>query len=394
MRHLCRLAALLPAVAIMAGCGEGFPDEEMHLGLDDKVRPYAILVEPPEAAPGDTVQVTLLARAPRPGDLDITWRVALDFDSGLYDVDEVERNQRTLAVPPPVIDADGFLTQTFQWVVPDSTLLYSSAIPVVPDDPALPAIAALLPGLDASPPLRKDEIDFWLKERDVFEVREMDLTTQAATWALADRFSCAVRFRATLRTDIVVDVTRNLTIRHTRRLEGPNANENTTVIAFRIVALAKRDATIAEIDDLDLVQSHYWFLDTDGRRIADRVIIPFHDDWTYFVGSTFVSQVYSSPWNPSYFTRESGRHDWYYYRQDAPTSTHAFFVTESGDEAEMWNLDEIARIVPDGPGSTFRIVTVVRDYRNEWVSFQVTPGAALAEGIVSFQAPWVGAGGS
>ena len=387
MRYLRCLFVLLPAAALLAGCGEGFPDEEMHLGLDTKVRPFAIVVEPPEAAPGDTVQVTLHARAPRPDDLDITWRVALDFDRGLYDVDEVERNLRTLAVPPPVIDADGFLTQTFQWVVPDSTLLYSSAIPVVPDDPALPAIVALLPGLDASPPLRKDEIDAWLKAHDIYDVLVMDLPTQAATWALADRFACAVRLRATLRTDVVVDVTRNLTVRYTRQLGGPNGNRNTGVPLFEVVALEKRDASIADISAAGVPQTRYPFVDYFGGRLAERVDVPLHDDWTYYMRSSYDAQYYSSPWDPTFITYESGHTSWYYYRQDAPTSDHVFFVTEEGDDAEMWNLDETARIMPDGPGSTFRVVCVVRDDRIEWVSFNATPGSALVEGIVSFQAP-------
>ncbi len=37
MRYLRCLFVLLPAAALLAGCGEGFPDEEMHLGLDTKV---------------------------------------------------------------------------------------------------------------------------------------------------------------------------------------------------------------------------------------------------------------------------------------------------------------------------------------------------------------------
>ncbi|MBK7672935.1 MAG: hypothetical protein IPJ24_16350 [bacterium] len=386
MRYLRCLFVLLPAAALLAGCGEGFPDEEMHLGLDAKVRPYAVVIEPPEAAPGDTVQVTLYARAPRPDDLDITWRVALDFDRGLYEVDEVERNLRALAVPPPVFDADGFLTQTFRWVVPDSTLLYSSAIPEVPDDPALPAIVALLPGLDTSAPLRKDEIDAWLKAHDIYDVLAMDLPTVNATWALADRFACAVRLRATLRTDVVVDVTRNLTIRYTRQMGGPNGNVNTYVPRFEVVAVEKRDAAAVDIYAEGVAHTIYRFID-DGERLADRVDVPLHDDWTYFFRSAFVTQNYSSPWDPAFFSSEAGNYDWYYYRQDAPTSEHAFFVTDDGDAAEMWNLDEHVRVVPDGPGSTFRVVCVVRDSRIEWVSFHATPGTALVEGIVSFQAP-------
>ena len=35
---------LFALAGLLAGCGENFPDEEMHLGLEAKVRPYGVTV--------------------------------------------------------------------------------------------------------------------------------------------------------------------------------------------------------------------------------------------------------------------------------------------------------------------------------------------------------------
>lgn len=387
MKVLKTAALLLVAVGALSGCGDRFTDEEMHLGIEDKVRPYAVIVDPPEAAPGDTVQVTLHARAPHPADLDITWRVALDFDRGLYDVDEVERNFRALTAPPPSFDADGFLTQTFTWVVPDSALLYSSSIPDEIDDPALAGLTALLPGLGSGTTLRKTEVDAWLKARTADEVHWMDPDMQAATWAVADRFVCAVRFRATLRTAEVVDVTRNLTVRQTPRLGGPNANHNARIRPFELVAMQKKDAARSDIHNPDVAKTVYTFIDAQGRPQAASVEVPYHDSWTYYLRIDFYREDYASPWDPGNSLEETGTNRWYYFRRNAPADPQPFFVTDDGDDAEMWNLDEYVRLMPAGAGSTYRIVSVVRDYRNEWISFNVSPGTVLAEGLITYVAP-------
>jgi hypothetical protein len=390
VKRLTLLASLTILAGLLAGCGEGFPDEEMHLGLDDKVRPFAILVEPPEAAPGDSVRVTLLARAPHPSAIDISWQVALDFDRGLYEVDGVERNLRPLAAPEPVHDADGFLSQSFTWVVPDSASLLSSALPEVIDDPALAGIGTLLPGLGAGPTWRKDELDAWLKAQDPGTLAAMDPVARAAAWGLADRFACAVRFRATLRaagSDDVVDVTRNLTIRHTGRLEGPNTNRNTFVISLEVIGVARRDASPSDLADPDLASARWVLVDGGGHPLRGRVDVPLDPDWTYFARADFAAQPYTSPWDPTLVIEELGSFRWYYHRQDAPTSDHAFLLTDEGDDAEMWNLDELVRLAPDGPGSTFRLLLVARDTRREWTSFHAAPGAGVAEGVIAFMAP-------
>jgi hypothetical protein len=377
---------LMLALMALTGCEEGFPDEEMHFGIENKTRPYAVVVEPPEAAPGDTVLVTLKARTPDADELDITWRVAQDFNRGLYETDEVERNYLELDSPDPVTDADGFLDQSFNWVVPDDAFLISSALPEILDDPVMVVLAEELIGPDAGSPPTKIAVDAWLKALTPDLIEEMGFEERMATYALADRFAIQVRFRAALRSDLVVDVTRNLTIRHTGRLEGPNTNHNAEVYSFGVVALEKVDATTDDIDDLNVAQTWYPFIE-GTVRVADQVSIAQHDGWTYYLLVNFYHEQYTSPFNPDLLLSELGNSRWYYYRQDNPFSDHQFYATDDGEEAEMWNLGREARIMPGGVGSTFRVVAAVRDERSEWVMYHAVPGGAVHEGIVVFAAP-------
>lgn len=384
---MLRNTLILVSLMILAtGCGVSFPDEEMHFGLETKARPYAVVVEPPDAAPGETVTVTLFVQAPDPAEMDITWQAALDYNIGLYGADEVERSHVQVPVPPVSADADGFMTQEFQWVVPDSVHLWTSAIPEVLDDPLMVALAEALLGDAASSPPRKVEVDAWLRDLTAADVAAMEPSDQEATWALADRFACQIRFRAQLRTDLVVDVTRNLTVRHTGRLGGPNKNENARINSFAIIAVNKLDADRDDISDPAVEKTWYRFID-EGVRVADEVAVPVLGNRTWFSAVSFEPEEYASPFEFGSLLSETGSYRWYYYRQDAPGSEHQLMVTEDGDEAEMWALKEEARIIPAGVGSRFRIVAAVRDERSEWSSYHLVPGIGVVEGVVEFVAP-------
>ncbi len=386
MKTLRNMLWLLLVPTAFCGCGESFPDEEMHLGLENKTRPFTVIVDPPEAAPGQTVSITLLAHTPNPEDLDITWRVAQDFDRGLYETDEVERNYLVLDPPEFTTDEDGFLTHTFQWVVPDSALLLSSALPQILTDPVTVTLAEELIGQGAGNPPTKEAVDAWLKNITADEVAAQDPQTRQAIWALADRFACQVRFRAVLHSDLIVDVTRNLTIRQTSRLFGPNTNENAQISRLAVVALQKSDALEEDLEDPQVPQTWYYFYDR-SEPIATKVEVPRYSDWTYFLVTGFFPEQYTSPFNLEMQLSEQGSYRWYYYRQDDPTSSHQFFAAEDGTEAEMWNLDHVARIIPAGVGSAFRFALAIRDERGEWVSFNGVPGGSEYEGIVEFVEP-------
>lgn len=382
----CRYPVPILLAALLAGCGDDFPGEEMHLGAEDKVRPYAVIVEPPEVAPGGTVTVTFLAQAPDPDEVDVSWRAALDYFRGPYGADEVERRYVDVAAPLPVDDADGFMSQTFTFTVPDSVHLWTSAIPEVLTDAAMIALAERLVGPGAGSPPRKAAVDAWLRALTPADLAAMDPADAQAALALADRFACHVRFRARLRTDITVDVTRNVTVRHTRRLGGPNANGNAEVVEFGVVALDKRDAEPEDIADAGVARTWHRFIH-EGSRVTDTVQVPVRGGWTYYAAVRFAPEHFTSPFGYPEPIAESGEYRWYYYRQDAPRSGHHFFVADDGEETEMGALDEDARIVPDGAGSRFRMTAVVYDRRPDWELYHAAPGAAAVEGVVEFVAP-------
>ncbi len=377
---------LLSAVAGLSACTDGFPDEQMHLGNEDKVRPFAVIIDPPDVAPGDTVQVSLLAQISDPDALDITWRVALDYSDGLYQADEIERNYRDIEVPFPVTDEDGFLKHTFQWVVPDSAILWASDIPEVLDDPAMVLLAEELIGPEAGSPPTKSAVNAWLNELTPQDFIDMSPLEQEATWALADRFAIQVRFRAALRTDRMVDVTRNLTIRYTRKFSGPNTNENEDIRHYFVVAVEKENAPVEDIYNEDIPQTGHFFI-SNANRISDLVQVPYHATWTYYMVSLYTVQSYFAPFDPGVEITEGTLDQWYYYRQDQPFSDHQFFVDEDGDGVEMFELDAVVRIMPDGAGSRFRVVASLRDHRLDWVSYNAAPGQVVEEGIVEFVAP-------
>lgn len=387
--RLIPVLGLLPA--LLAGCGDGFTDVEMHLGSEEKVRPYAVLCEPPEAAPGDTVTITLLAWAPEPSAIHVGWKVALDYYIGQYQADEVERRivdlDATTPIPPPVADAQGFLRQSFQFVVPDSTLLGSTALPDPIRDPSIVELARILLPAEADP-TSLVAVDRLLRDLDPREVAGLDPMAQAALFALADRFAARIRFRATLHAGITVDVTRALTIRHSGRLGSPNTNRNPGVAALEVLAIPARD--VEDPDDPDHQEGILRFPLAPSAGTMAEVRVPRHDDWTYYLVLTPALQNYTSPFSGERLFTENDTYRWYYFRLDAPSSGFALFRNDPGDETEMWSLDESVRLVPPGDAaeSRYRIAACLRDERPKWGMYQTTPGLTVATGeVVFFTAP-------
>ncbi len=378
MKKLILLALLSSLLLGITACSEGFPDEEMHFGTENKTRPYAVIIDPPEAAPGDTVLVTLYAQTPDLQQLDISWRVALDYDIGLYDEDKTEGRFLDIDVPPAVVDEDGFLTQVFSWVVPDSVHQITSAIPTVLTDPAMIYLAEELIGPEAGSPPAKLAVDAWLKALTAQDMEEMSPIQRTGTWALADIFSCQIRFRVAMWDELHLDVTRNLTVRHTGRLGGPNMNHNADVDEFKLTALHKIDATKDDLEDPQVARTEFDLLPSGENEI------PLDANWTYYISTGFHPQQYTSPFDPSLVLQEQAEYRWYFYRKDAPASGHQFYQTEDGEEAEMWNLEEEVRINPASSGSVFRVVSVLRDERGEWKMYHAVPGTEVTERTLRF----------
>ncbi len=396
-----RGAAILGAAAFAfaaSGCGDGFNNEEMHLGNEDKARPFAVVVEPPEAAPGETVRVSLAWHDPHPGTTAVSWKVTLDFDAGLYGTEPIEGRvvplETLAAVPAPIDEGNGFVSQTFDFVVPDSTLLWSSNLETRLDDEIVEVlVAALFEGEIPLEDVGQADVDALLRSLTPADLAMLPVEVSDAVLALADVFAAKIRFRATLTNDLIVDVTRSLTVRHSGRLGSPNTNANPTYSEFEVIGIPRADADWDAVAELgDQVERYPFLLPAGGAggaggELPPQVQVPTREGWTYYMSTVAAPQIYSSP-----FTRDGRyeeRHDnrWYFYWSADPRNDFALYRNEDGEGTEMWALDEYARLEPpaaDGP-TRFRIVTVLRDERLEWERYQFVPGQTVFVGEVVFE---------
>jgi hypothetical protein len=389
---MMKLAGLgLLVLPLLNGCSDKFTDVEMHLGSEDRVRPLAILCDPPEAAPGDTVEVTLLCYSPNPAALQLNWKVALDYDLGRYEADEVERHlvdlDATQPIPRPQDDGQGFLRQTFRYVVPDSSLWWASSLPDPLVDEGTIGLAGLLLPPGPSAPTSKQAVERYLRELSPADLDAMPAETRAAALALADRFACRLRFRATLQEGVVVDVTRCLTVRHSRRLGSPNTNLNPQIAGFQIVGVPHPDIEYRDLPRYEAEVVRYSFQpETEGTPEAR---VPRHEGWTYFLEMGTTPQTYTSPFSGEALFKEQDTYRWYYFRMDAPGDRYALFRDDQGDATQMWALDEHVRLEPPPVGgeSRYRLFGCLRDERPEWQYYQASPGLSVTVGEVVFTAP-------
>jgi hypothetical protein len=374
MNRLILMPAAL-SLLIVAGCSETFPDEEAHLGLEEKIRPYEITLDPPEVAPGETTTATLRYHMPRAAAAAATWRVALDYDAGLYEVDQVERHFVAVAdVDPPLVDDAGFVVQTARFTVPDSIFTVTSAIPDELNDDIMVALLDGLPaGLFSDPP-RKEEVAAALASLTAEDLAALDPQEAALVHAVADIFACAVRFRVTLDDGMSVDVVRRLTVRHSSRLASPNTNHNNVVPQLTVGEIPRHDFDLGDLDEV--IDEVVWHPSDTSDPELWRIEVPLDDGHTYFLRSRATVDRYTSPFDPDRLLEEQLEYRWYYYRLDAPRSGHQFLVSETGEEAEMYELDDDTRIDPPGVGARYRILSVVRDERGEWARYHASPGSS------------------
>ena len=364
----------------LTGCSDDFAGEEMRLGTEDKIRPLGVILDPPEAAPGETVEVTLHWYDPRPAATTVAWRVALEYDPGFYGVDPVERRfvdlPRAGELPVSTTDqGDGFFFQRFAFTVPDSVILWAPNLASLQDDDLIAELAAVMtPWVDPSP----NAWDEFLGGLDADDLAAMDAGTAQVIRTMADLFAAQIRFRATLEHGATVEVTRNLTVRYSAALGSPNTNESPRIEDWSVVGIPGEDILWSERaqygDQLE------WIPIAEGDVVSAEVTLAAQPEWTYYLVCESAPQRYTSPYPPAGELDELLSYRWFRFRADDPASEAPFFVRDDGDEADSFDLDEAVRIEPvmgNGP-TRYRVCLVIRDERPEWARYQATPGQRLA----------------
>jgi hypothetical protein len=386
MRYLWVL--IVPLMFAQSGCDTSYPNEEMDVAGSNRTRPFAIVCEPAEAAPGEMVSVKMHYYEPDPDMHDVTWQVALDYDLGLYEVDEVERDIVTLdAVNAPTWDEQGFCTQTFTYRIPDDALLRASSQPEVITDELVLTLAREVMDLEADEPLTKADLDHSLDliaAGDTPEDYIHDPEVRETWHWLSDLFACRIRFRASIDGSVRVDVTKTLTVRYSREISTVNVNLNPQMGMPLILVIPHPDVLFA--DHAQYEDDLQWY-DMYPIGVSDPTLIPINREWTYYLATRLIYHDYLSPYEATPH-REDYTVRWYHYGlTEAPE--YALFTQDDGGEAEMGDLDGSARMIPPTTAAehAFRVVLRVHDERLEWSNYAFAPGVSIEVGEFIFVEP-------
>ena len=380
MRYLWLL--IVPMVLAQSGCDTTYPNEEMDIEGSDKTRPFAIVCSFAEATPGMMVSFTLHYYEPDPEHHDVTWKIALDYDLGLYEADE----ERDIVEPDitwvPTWDEYGFCVQTVILTIPDDVLLRASSQPDVITDELVLALARPLLEKGPDEPVTKGEIDTFLINPYGTPGSVMDEETMEAVRWLSDLFACRIRVRATIDGTVTVDVTKTLTVRYSREFNTLNVNMNPVTRLPKIVSVPHPDVPYEDFTQYGPEIETYEIFPVDNA--FGPTLVPLHHDWTYFLLQTMSLQNYLSPFGDD-LQYENYSIRWYHYGLTGAPG-HALFAQDDGDEAEMFDLDKEVRLIPPARSSehAFRIVSCVRDMRLEWSNYGFTPGVSLKMGEFIF----------
>ena len=171
----------------------------------DKTRPIAIVIDPAEAAPGDTVHVQYIGFSPDSAALSMHWTVALDFALGNYG---------GVAVDGHIVNLDSMMLpggtpSDFYFVVPDSTLLYSS----------------YLKGLANAP---WDSLHLSISQADsILKLAvKAGVSLPPSLANIADMIGTNIKLNVHINAEYSLDVYKYMTIRYTRDLKSDSANVN------------------------------------------------------------------------------------------------------------------------------------------------------------------------
>jgi hypothetical protein len=366
----------LCVLTLMNGCAD-FLRKEMNVYEDDKLRPFAIIVEPPEAAPGETVSVTIQYYQPDGAQNTILWRAALDFDFDIYGDLETERNYLYLeeiqTIPAPIVDENGLATQSFSFTVPDSTILVSTALQGSYDSSEIPAHLLPLLGAANDDYITKSELDAFFRDTDFDQLYAILPAEDVATIiGLSEIFACQIRLRAKIRGGIHLDVIKNFTVRWAGDTGSEYLNANPIIGNVALLAIDHPDVDDADdIGQYDIDTTYIYHSDPAQIESGPVSIDP---QKSYYIFVTHDEQDYYSP--AGYLNDEEYFYSWHYTSLDGMSSEVDFFYQEDEGEGDATDFEEFTRLLPGKYGlhQKFRMFIVVRDYRPEWRIFNGTTG--------------------
>ena len=363
---------LLPFIIILLVCGcTNFLSKFENIQAN-KTRPIAVVVEPAEAAPGDTVHVRYFGYSPDSLSMSIIWTAALDYAQDIYG---------NVAVESHVVSLDSMMLpgskpDDFYFIVPDSVLLYSTY-------------------------LKKMELAVWNTPKWTIgyadsllkNVVESNVVLPDDIKLYADMTGTKIELKAHVNAEIQVDIYRTLTVRYTRRLNSSNENKNPSV---RFIGLCTVDRS--NIPSFDSVSKYphsiqYLYYPAHSELISDTLVIDtgksyfvFADDCVDGTDSLMQQYTYLSLIDGSSITsRETYKYQWFYKDIDYNSSIVYDSLIEFQESSNSGNAKTFLPPV-DTAMHRFKFYLVMRDNRLDYEA----PGKAEYEvtGYFSYTAAY------
>ena len=365
----CTLYVLAVFCSLFLAC-TNFPFRYDNIVKDQKIRPFAMVCEPPEAAPGDTVLVRLYYYKPENQDPSIHWKISLDYGMDLYGQEKENRLADLDSMMLP-----GGRPDSFAFVVPDSALLYNTQLASLFNNPDYNPTGYSLRALDSL-----------LKVFSAFG----GLPPQAAfLMPYIDQVACRLKLRAQLRTGITLDVTKQLRVRYSRKFHSPNVNQNPRINWLGILAVPA--ANVYNFDSTRYYETSFYYLyyPLHPDSVQDTVVVD--SGYSYFVvADSGIAAADTQRQLYSYMTqdgavrseREEYNYEWFYTNQDFQEG----MVMDSLILITALGMDSYAqRLLPpvDTAMHRFTLYTVVRDFR--WSDITSSTGADFQQATGYFR---------
>jgi hypothetical protein len=368
IKHFLALAPFL----FLAGCAD-FPEKYENVIEGEKIRPFAILVDPPEAAPGDTVRVQLkLYDAGK--DYGIAWELALRYQLNVGATSSAFPNATEIVDLETVGEKIG--------VSPDG-LSFSVVIPSGGKNPV--ALTGLSPEIlraeselsaEEKEGLRRLGIESFqggLRKRDLVGALDSARSVPNSLAPLVDGLIGLVRFKAKITSPgFKLDITKVLTVRYSNRLEGgpflSNVNRNPVIDSIGIIQVKAEGLTY--FDEIAGHEADTVFFRTRSEVALDT---PVYDtltvlpDRSYFLfaRSEGSEQPYRSPAGIEH--KEQLFFQWFYSNLDKTGSDWKDLITlDNGDRPASYAVVPIRFPKAEAGLRHFSIKATVGDVRPEW----------------------------
>lgn len=351
-------------LAVLIGCSE-FPNKYENVIELEKVRPFAIVLDPPEAAPGDTVRVMLHFHGAGRQDLSIDWQIALDYTVDNYGGAGIEGEIRDL----DLMMLPGGDSVSFSFVVPtgaDNPILLNRMVPEEID--GIGSKRELLGTLDA------------------YISAHPDSGIPPSYAPYADQMLAITVLRAKIRTDIDLDITKRLTVRYSNKVRNAafnNTNENPHLDSIAIIRVNKKD--LADPDSIRFYQADTQYFRRNAfndsipvNNLVDTFVVGAAHSYFLLADTLGAAQIYrSAPTSEYPLGQEHSEemfYQWFYTNMDASGAAWEDLIEIGGDKV-VNSIHAIRLKIPENRAMhNFHIRVVVRDYRPEF-------GVLAAQGV-------------